>query len=227
MFDGKFIQLDTLAHELEEKDILSWLYKDGEDNDRATTMEVAIPTHLYGKGYLIMQLMGYNGKGPIEKHWEGVTEPIDPHSQLAKDKTRLGYEHILPPRKTPSKYQKPQWKAKKKYKEDSWQEALFESAETIRKECEYQERKQNQEKPNNQKKEAPTTEVHHFQAPMFDKEELSPDNIIPPRGEIVYEHMQRVEATSDTELEKTIRLVSIIKDLFSPYNIPVHSTARI
>lgn len=39
--------------------------------------------------------------------------------------------------------------------------------------------------------------------------------------------MQRVEAGSDTKSEKTIRLISIIKDLFSPYNIPVHNTARI
>lgn len=46
-FDGTFIQLDTLAHESEEKDILSWLYKD-EEEDRATAMEVDIPTHLYG-----------------------------------------------------------------------------------------------------------------------------------------------------------------------------------
>lgn len=39
--------------------------------------------------------------------------------------------------------------------------------------------------------------------------------------------MQRVEAGSDKESEKTIKLVSIIKDLFLPYNIPVHSTERI
>lgn len=42
-FDGKFIQLGTVAHESEEKDIISWLYKD-EEEVRATTMEVAIPT---------------------------------------------------------------------------------------------------------------------------------------------------------------------------------------
>lgn len=64
-FDGKFIQLGTLAHESEEKDILSWLYKD-EEEDKAAIMEVAIPTHLYRKGYLIMQQMGYNRKGPID-----------------------------------------------------------------------------------------------------------------------------------------------------------------
>lgn len=39
--------------------------------------------------------------------------------------------------------------------------------------------------------------------------------------------MQRVEAGSDTESKKTIKIVSIIKDLFSPYNIPVHNTTRI
>lgn len=92
----------------------------------------------------------------------------------------MGYEHTLPPRKTLRKYQKPQWKAKKKYKEDSWQEALFESAETICKECEYQERKQHQGKPINQKKEALTAEVHHVQEPVSNKEESPPDNIVPP-----------------------------------------------
>lgn len=39
--------------------------------------------------------------------------------------------------------------------------------------------------------------------------------------------MKRVQATSDTESKKTIRLVSIIRDLFSPYNIPVSSTKKL
>lgn len=49
-FDGKFIQLGTIANESKEKDILSWLYKD-EEEVGAATLEVAIPTEHYGKGF--------------------------------------------------------------------------------------------------------------------------------------------------------------------------------
>lgn len=178
MFDGTFIQLGTLAHESEEKDILSLLYKE-EEEDRAATMEIAIPTHLYGKGYLIMQQMGYNGKGPIGKHQERVTKPLDPPSQFSKDKKGLGFKFTLLPKIIPRKYQKPWWKAKKKYKEESWQEALFESIETIRKEREHQEKKQQQGKPIIHKK-ATSTTIAHIHEQISNKAESPQGNIIPP-----------------------------------------------
>lgn len=74
-FDGKFIQVGTLAKETEDKDILNWLYKD-EEETRVTSLEVTIPTHQYGNGFRIMKQMGYKGKGPIGKCQEGITKPI-------------------------------------------------------------------------------------------------------------------------------------------------------
>lgn len=132
-FDGTFIQLGTLAHESEEKDILSWLYKDEEEDNKAATLDIVLPIDLYGKGYLIMQQIGYDSKGPIGKCKEGVTEPIDLPSHPHRDKTRLGCKLTFLLRRTPRITPKPQWKEKKKYKEESWQEALFELAETIHK----------------------------------------------------------------------------------------------
>lgn len=115
--------------------------------------------------------MGYNGNRPIGKRQEGIREPLDPPSQFSKDKRGLGFELTLLPKKVSRKYHKPQWKAKKKYKEESWQEALFESAEAIRKECEHQEREQCKRQPINQKKEASTKEAHHIQEPTSNKED--------------------------------------------------------
>lgn len=90
IFVGAFIQVGTLVDEIEDKDVLNWLYKD-EEETRATTLEVTIPTEKYGNKFRIMQMMGYTGKGPIDKCQEGIIEPIQPYSQLAKDKYRLGY----------------------------------------------------------------------------------------------------------------------------------------
>lgn len=95
-FDGKFIQVGTVTEESEDKDILNWLYKD-EEETRATSLEVTIPTQKHGNGFRIMQWMGYKGKGPISKPQLCITEPIQHHSQLTKDKSRLGYgQHIQP-----------------------------------------------------------------------------------------------------------------------------------
>lgn len=85
--------------------------------------------------------MGYNGKGPIGKRQEGIIEPLQLPSQFAKDKTRLGYGQHVSPRQNQNNYQKPQWRAKKKYNENSWQESLHQVAETTRKEKEHQEEK--------------------------------------------------------------------------------------
>lgn len=90
MFKGTFVSVGTLEQENEDKDILGWLYKD-EDKTIATTTEVNIPIKQYGKGYEIMQKMGYEGKGPIGKQHQGISESICPHSQSIEDKSGLGY----------------------------------------------------------------------------------------------------------------------------------------
>lgn len=47
MFNGAFVRAGTLSEETEDKDILSWLYKD-ENEIIATTTKVIIPIELYG-----------------------------------------------------------------------------------------------------------------------------------------------------------------------------------
>lgn len=188
-FDGTFIQLGTLAHESEDKDVLSWLYKDEKEGDRAAALDIVLPTHLYGKGYLIMQQMGYDGKGPIGKRKEGVTEPIDLPSQPSRDKTGLGCELTFLLRNPPRLTTKPQWKVKKKYKEESWQETLFESAETICKARERQDQKLHQEKLLSHKK-AISAAIAHVQNPLFQEPiKSSPDTFISPQRDTIYEQI--------------------------------------
>lgn len=90
MFDGAFARDGTLSEETEDKDILNWLYKD-ENETIATTTEVSIPIEHYGNGYKIMQKIGYEGKGQIGKHREGILEPIFSHTQSKEDILGLGY----------------------------------------------------------------------------------------------------------------------------------------
>lgn len=66
MFNETFVRAGTLDEETKDKDILGWLYKD-ENESIATAAKVNIPIKQYGKGYEIMQKMGYEGKGPIGK----------------------------------------------------------------------------------------------------------------------------------------------------------------
>lgn len=75
-----------------DSEMLKWLYRD-EDEDE-TVLNIKLPTDKYGKGYSIMQKMGYKGNGPIRKR-KGVVEPIDPLGITTKDKKRLGYDTIL------------------------------------------------------------------------------------------------------------------------------------
>lgn len=51
-----------------------------------------VQTTQYGKGFTILENMGYEGKGPIGKRKEGIVEPIQPLLINPKDKTRLGYK---------------------------------------------------------------------------------------------------------------------------------------
>lgn len=72
------------------------LYKD-EEEIRLATIEVVVPTEQYGNGFWIMQQMGYKGKGPIGKYQEEIIEPLQLHSQFARDKIGLRYDqHVLP-----------------------------------------------------------------------------------------------------------------------------------
>jgi hypothetical protein len=85
-FDGKFIKSNTTKEEVEDRDILGWLYKYEDES----ILNIKIPTEQYGKGYTIMQRMGYEGNGPIRKIKEVIIEPIQPNSIHPNDKTRLG-----------------------------------------------------------------------------------------------------------------------------------------
>lgn len=86
-FDGQFIKANTIEEEAEDRDILSWLYKDEDES----LLHIKLPKKQYGKGYAIMQKMGYEGNGPIGKRREGILEPIQPISIHPNDKTGLGY----------------------------------------------------------------------------------------------------------------------------------------
>lgn len=95
IFDGAFISARTLSEETEDKDVLQWLYKDEEVQQKVNN--VRIPTEKYGKGFNILQKMGYTRTGPIRKRKEGISEPIQPHTQQATDKAGLGYGQVTLP----------------------------------------------------------------------------------------------------------------------------------
>lgn len=68
------------------------MYKD-ELESQPEVNNISILVEKYGKGYDIMRKMGYSGSGPIGKIKQGILEPIQPPSQLPKDKSGLGYGH--------------------------------------------------------------------------------------------------------------------------------------
>jgi hypothetical protein len=74
-FDGLFIKVNTSAEEVEDRDVLNWLYKDDEAST-STTENANIPIDQYGKGATILGKMGYEGKGPLDKHKQSIVEPI-------------------------------------------------------------------------------------------------------------------------------------------------------
>lgn len=90
IIDGSFVKAGTLAEETDDKDVLQWLYKD-EPESQPEVNNVSILVEQYGKGYDIMRKMGYGGSGPVGKRKEGISKPIQPPSQLPKDKSKLGY----------------------------------------------------------------------------------------------------------------------------------------
>lgn len=127
MFDGAFVKAGTFVEETKDKDILSWFYKD-ENETIATTTKVNIPIEQYCNGYKIMQNMGYEGKGPIVKWNECISEPIYPHTQYKEDKSRLGYPKL---KKKQHNYQHPRWRNKTAPKEEPWQERLNQVAKIV------------------------------------------------------------------------------------------------
>lgn len=78
IFDGAFVSVGTLSEEIEDKDVLQWLYKDEQVQQKINN--VRIPTTQYGKGFNILQKMRYIGTDPIGKQKEGISEPIQPHT---------------------------------------------------------------------------------------------------------------------------------------------------
>lgn len=78
IFDGAFVSVGTLSEETEDKNVLQGLYKDEEVQTKISN--VRIPTEKYGKGFNILQKMGYTRTSPIGKRKEGILEPIQPHT---------------------------------------------------------------------------------------------------------------------------------------------------
>jgi len=50
----------------------------------------------YGKGYKIVQQMGYSGMGPLGTRRDGIIEPIQLQTKAKNDKTGLGYGKNTP-----------------------------------------------------------------------------------------------------------------------------------
>lgn len=142
---------------------MNWLYKD-EEEIRAATINITNPIEQYGKGFKIMQRMGCQGKCLIGKCQEGITEPIQPHSQLTKDKSGLGYDQHIQPVQKQDHHQNPRWKIHVTYQEESWKEALHRAAAKISKEQKDEEYEKQQEEISIQREEASYKHIHHVQA---------------------------------------------------------------
>ena len=72
-----FKKWGALYDEMEDEDLLRWLYKD-EDAEKEQIIEpkVKIPAKQYGKGLKIMERYGYDGHSPLGLHKQGILEPI-------------------------------------------------------------------------------------------------------------------------------------------------------
>lgn len=130
-FDGKFIKARTLAEEMEDKDILNWLYKD-EEETMSTSKEVIIPIEWYGNGFLMMQSMGYKGKGPLGKHLSGIIETIKLQTKSKKHKASLRYNHNEASNKKKHPCQNPKSRKKTSHKEDPWQVKLHQAMQELK-----------------------------------------------------------------------------------------------
>lgn len=50
ILDGSLVKVGTLAEEIDDKDVLQWLYKD-EAKNQVEVNNISIPIEQYGKGY--------------------------------------------------------------------------------------------------------------------------------------------------------------------------------
>lgn len=191
MFKGTFVSAGALEEENEDKDILGWLYKD-EDKTIETTKKVNIPIKQYGKGYEIIQKMGYEGKGPIGKQHQGISKPICLHSQSMEDKSSLGY---LKSNQKQHNTQQQKWRKKSVSKGDNWQEKLHQAAKTVTSKQKKQEEHGKKEEETIIKEE----EKYCQQVLEIQTKEIFEQDIL----EVV-----KIEMTE-------------IRELFAPYDIPV------
>jgi hypothetical protein len=58
----------------------------------STTTIINIPMEQYGKGFSILENMGYEGQGPIGKRKDGIIEPVQLITKDVNEKIRLGYK---------------------------------------------------------------------------------------------------------------------------------------
>jgi hypothetical protein len=83
LFGGRFIKASTQAREVDDKDILNWLYKEEMESQASTS---TVQTKKCGKGAKILENMGYEGKVLVGKRKEGIVEPIQAIFTNPKDK---------------------------------------------------------------------------------------------------------------------------------------------
>lgn len=64
IYDGTFVQSSTsLKNEIEEAVAFEWLYKEVDENREVQCYEISLEQ--YGKGYKIVQQMGYSRTDPL------------------------------------------------------------------------------------------------------------------------------------------------------------------
>lgn len=92
-YNDHFVRASTSsAMDEEDNEILNWLYKDEESSAQEKRIQnISIPTHQYGKGFQIMQKIGYKGRGPLGERNAGLIEPIEMTWRDSKMKTGVGY----------------------------------------------------------------------------------------------------------------------------------------
>lgn len=75
--------------EIKKDDVLNWLFKEESQNEEVRHCEIS--SNQYGPSYKMIQRMGYLGIGPLGKHQEGITKPIQLQTKSTNDKVGLGY----------------------------------------------------------------------------------------------------------------------------------------
>ena len=104
---GTFVQSSIpLEDEKEEQAIRDWIYR-GENDEKEVTITTPISPEQYGKGYKLLNNMGYQGHGSLNGNNKALTEPLS-HTQgrIARDTTGLGFgaedDMLLPTQNVPT-----------------------------------------------------------------------------------------------------------------------------